>query len=545
MFSVGACSSGDSVPDDRMRKPNSPGLAADQIRSPTPDPAQAGVPGTQPSSSRGGILRIAVSGEPASLDVQVRNDHSAWPLVLPMMSWLVLYDQRSGDVEPDLAQSWEMSGAGLNYSFRLNPDATWHDGTPVRATDVVFSIRRIIETPGAPYRSFVASLDRVEAENGGTVSVGLSRPDPRFLAGLGALGNVMVPAHHPPDRVPRFDIVGAGPFRLGNRVPGVRISLERNTRYYRRGLAGESLPYLDGLDVVFAPDPQTGYVLLRLGKVDLTSPANVDGWGTSRRQIEGDSNFRVQTFPSAQHSLLMPNKGRWQNPQLRRLVRDSFDNQRYFDGAHSAYGDPYAFVFPGASRWGLPRGVVAKWAGFDAPVTKSEEAVRSLSEMPGVPKLVSLWVAEEYSALASVALQQIRDLFGETTVLVVDSRSEVLAAKIALDFDLVFEAHPLSLDDPSVILSRRFQSHGSENFGRWSGPKVDSLLEELASSLDAASRRVTTHEVLQRLRSLAWFIDLGTDTVVRAHTNDLKGLAMPLHRADGPQYRLEGAWLDR
>ena len=65
----------------------------------------------------------------------------------PLMSMLVTYDPTTPDqtdIVCDLCTSWELAADGVTYTFRLNPDAKWHDGVPVTARDVVFSFDAMV-----------------------------------------------------------------------------------------------------------------------------------------------------------------------------------------------------------------------------------------------------------------------------------------------------------------------------------------------------------------------------------------------------------------
>ena len=52
---------------------------------------------------------------------------------------LIKVDSDEATIIPDLADSWEVSPDATVFTFKLNPDATWHDGTPVTADDVIFT----------------------------------------------------------------------------------------------------------------------------------------------------------------------------------------------------------------------------------------------------------------------------------------------------------------------------------------------------------------------------------------------------------------------
>ena len=83
---------------------------------------------------RGGTLRVAQPGDPASCDLHMSRglSYQAVHPCNPMLSQIVRVDSLDhGVILPDLALSWELAEDGLTWTFRLRTDAVWHDGTPV------------------------------------------------------------------------------------------------------------------------------------------------------------------------------------------------------------------------------------------------------------------------------------------------------------------------------------------------------------------------------------------------------------------------------
>src|SRR5690606_21719536 len=91
-----------------------------------------------------------------------------------------------GQVQPALAESWEISDDGKVYTFKLRTGAKFHDGTDFNADDVKFSLDRARAADSTnAQKALFAAIDTVEAVDPATVKVTLSRPQGDFLYNMG------------------------------------------------------------------------------------------------------------------------------------------------------------------------------------------------------------------------------------------------------------------------------------------------------------------------------------------------------------------------
>lgn len=162
-----------------------------------------------------------------------------------------------GNIEPDLAHSWEISADKRRYIFKLRRDVQWHDGQPFTANDVVFTIALMKdpEFPGMPYLSILWQAISVGKQDDYTVFFDLLEPFPTFVE-FTKIG--IVPQHRLGD-VPVRDLlnhpfnlnpVGTGAFRL-DEVNSEFARLSPNPLYF-----GQK-PQLAGLELRFFPSHET------------------------------------------------------------------------------------------------------------------------------------------------------------------------------------------------------------------------------------------------------------------------------------------------
>ena len=140
-------------------------------------------PGTSGTGGSSNGIVIAIE---ADIDTLHPSDYST-TIELNVLNQLydtLIYMNPDGahDPEPRLAETWEASEDGLTYTFHLRDDATFHDGTPVTAEDVVFSLE--LYQNSSYQNSFVNGLDYAEATDDHTVVCHLTIPYAPFLLGI-------------------------------------------------------------------------------------------------------------------------------------------------------------------------------------------------------------------------------------------------------------------------------------------------------------------------------------------------------------------------
>jgi len=213
---------------------------------------------------RGGTFRFGtIDGSTAdSLDpLQGDNTYTNIAICAALFDTLTRYNDKTGDEMLWLAESLEPAPDVSYWTVRLRP-AEFHNGKPVTADDVIYSLRRTLAPKsGAFAATILASVDpqRLQKLDSRTVRVNLHYPDVGLPYGLRNAGFSIVPvgfdAKHP---------IGSGPFKFGSISPGQQSTYVRNENYWRSGQ-----PYLDELQIVDFADPGTTRVnALTTGQID-------------------------------------------------------------------------------------------------------------------------------------------------------------------------------------------------------------------------------------------------------------------------------------
>lgn len=221
---------------------------------------------------RGGRLTIARPNDADSLD-PAHTTGPSWDIINNVNDQLVCLNDNL-EYEGIIAESWEISEDGLEYTFRLRPGIKFHDGSDVDAAAVKFTFDRIIDpATNALSRGWIKPLTATEVIDPLTVKLILSEP---FSALLGQLClNYYCPL--PPAAVQEMgeefsrNPIGAGPWKFKEWVPGSTITLVRNEQYqnFHSYNTNRGAPFLDEVVFTNIPEAETQIAALESGEVDI------------------------------------------------------------------------------------------------------------------------------------------------------------------------------------------------------------------------------------------------------------------------------------
>jgi len=187
------------------------------------------------------VLRWSSAGDVLSFDFHAVADSFSQNLSAQVYETLVRRAKDTG-FEPALAQSWEVRD-GLHWRFHLRDGVKFHDGTPLTADDVVFSVQRS-QHPNASNRALTTRLGKPRKIDDRTVEFVLDTPNPVVLEqqlSVAIMSRAWCEAHgvtRPQaysEREETFAVrnaMGTGPYMLKRYEPGVRTVLVRNPNYW-------------------------------------------------------------------------------------------------------------------------------------------------------------------------------------------------------------------------------------------------------------------------------------------------------------------------
>ena len=191
-------------------------------------------------------------------------------IITPYMLLYALHDavvkpMPGNPTAPSLAESWSASPDGLVYEFMLRKGVKFHNGAPVTAEDVKFSLERY---RGAAQRTLKDRVALIETPDPGRVRIRLKQPWPAFMTfytdATGA--GWIVPKKYVEqvgDEGFKRAPIGAGPYKFVSFTPGVEVVMEAFDQYWRKS------PSVKRLVFKAIPDESTRLAALKRGEVDI------------------------------------------------------------------------------------------------------------------------------------------------------------------------------------------------------------------------------------------------------------------------------------
>lgn len=243
----------------------------------------------------------------------------------------------SGAVIPALAQSWEISEDGLEYTFKLHENVSFHDGTSFDAEDVKFSLDRArAEDSVNAQKALFADIASVEVMDAATVKVTLSKPNGNFLFNM-AWGDAVIVAPESAENN-ATNPVGTGPFTFVDWVQGDHVEIAKNADYW-----GE-MAKLEKAEFKFIGDSTAAFAAMMAEDVD-TFP-NFPAPETLA-QFEADPRFTVIVGSTEGETILSTNNLQppFDNVKVRQALAHAIDRQAIIDGAMFGYGTPIGTHF--------------------------------------------------------------------------------------------------------------------------------------------------------------------------------------------------------
>ncbi|MER5373323.1 ABC transporter substrate-binding protein [Streptomyces sp. NPDC002553] len=489
------------------------------------DEPTASATGGSAKPVKGGTLRVGALGRAGAL---TRDPHGTQANESDYLIISLLYDTLTvpgvkPNTVPRLAASWKASADLKTWRFTLAKGAAFHDGSPVTAEDVVFSLKRLRATPAGASRLPGIQEKNISAEGDDTVVI-VSDYANAELPLLVRLTTFVIPKGTTDKDIAKAP--GTGPFKL-DWFRGGNARLVRNDDWY----GGDVL--LDAIEVKIFESPQAMASALLAGQIDLAS--NVGA--VAARTAESRQDIQTVRRPNdmAMPLVMRTSGGPFADARVRQALRLAVDRGAMVEQVLSGYGTVANDIL-GTGDPAYDKSVPQR----ARDLAKARQLLREARF--DTSKTYELYTTEDIAGLAESATlfaTQVRE--AGVKVKVVKQESATFWDKTWLKGDL-YTTYWGTNDSVVFFASKTLVSDSGQNEAGWKDQAFDAAYEKAIGTADASARTDLLKE-LQRIEHdrsgyLLWGMADGID-LAGAKVNGLPRL---------PGYgrvQLERAWLAR
>lgn len=485
-------------------------------------------PRPSPTANPDAVINYAISAEPLNLDPGAAGSAQVRQIQGALFDRLI---KLGPDLtpQPGLATSWTTSPDGLKWTFKLRPNVVFHDGEPLDAAAVKFTIERILDPKLSlqAIRFFQPVVKSVNAPTADTVEFNLLKPFAPMLSLAAVIDGGIVS----PKAVQRLGAdfarqpVGSGPFVFKQWTSGQRIVIERNEKYW--GAPAKSK------QIVFLPVTQdsTRVAMVETGQADLAQyipPSEM-------KRLATDSKYQVLQPDALEVRTLKLNMldERMKDVRVRQALNYAIDRAAIvatvLEGAGVGASGPVPTGVAGALQ--TPK------YGYDAAMAKKLLADAGFAggfklDLAFTPGGTGSGQKEIMEAIQA----QLRAVGVDVTLMSLDTaafnsyRALTATSPAGLKKGMISHGQTLSYPDPSPLRSVYHSSAwppAGSNYGFYKNDRADTLWDQGDIEVDATKRRAIYQELQTLIVNDAPAIFLYQQRWLYLASKGLRGLVLP------------------
>lgn len=476
--------------------------------------------GTAAETTGRDSLVFGITAEPSTLDPSQSPDFMTHMMQFQLADCL-FYENADGELVPGLAESYEISDDGMEYTFTLRQGVKFHNGDEMTAEDVAFTFNNVVQSAYAT--RMTGHIEKCEVIDDYTVKMTLKYPFPNNIFTLSSAQTSIVNKEvyeADPEGYSR-NPVGTGPFRLVEWSPGEKIEMEAFEDYYRGASPIKHLTFR------IYTDGTTGALALENGEIDILNVPPV----SAKQAILDAGNLAWYAAPSTSEFALWMNyrQGAFSNQKLREAVAAAINRDEIVIGALEGEAE---------AEYSIAPSTVFGWVDFSGENVQDVEKAKALVAEAGYPDGIDVTLKISDSVTHKATAEIIQAQLAQAGIRV---NIETLERASFLDevdngqFEMAIQSYSYTIPDADFQLYPNFLS---DNIGKIMGnvigyqnDRVDELLVAGRNSTDQEERAKIYEEVLTILHDDVAAVPLYNSLTNVAANGALKGVqASPIYR---------------
>jgi peptide/nickel transport system substrate-binding protein len=396
------------------------------------------------------------------------------------------------EIEPSLSDSWKKVDE-LTWQFHIREGAKFHNGNPLTANAVKASMERALKAN--PRAQEMLTVNSITAD-GQNLTITTKTPHTTLLGNLADPINSIIDASAAADTVAKAPI-GTGPFKIKSYTEGSQVVVERYNDYW----GGK--PLINEATFKYIKDDNTRSMALQSGEIDVANNVSINNLSL----FEDKSKYTISKATSLRivMSYFNFNNEFLKDPAVRKAIALGVDRESYSKSLLKGTAVPAVGPFPGSLPFGNKN-----LTGYDY---NKAEAVKILNDAgykdtngDGIVekngKNLSLNIAvfptrAEIPVIGEAMQAQLKEIGIAANLKSYESVNPILKSG---DFDLsLYNVNTATTGDPQAFLEGYFKTGGSTNFGKYSNPAVDSLIDKFKNEYDTQKRYELAAKIQQNV----------------------------------------------
>jgi len=443
-------------------------------------------------------LNVATVFEPITLDGRTVFYGATNAINMQIYEPLVKYKGETSEVEPVLAERWEISSDGLTYTFYLRKGVKFHDGTPFNASAAKSGFETCLAINGVP-ATYISMVDKIEAVDVYTLRFRLKTPFAPFLGTLAcpAMWQQIVSPTYVKAYATKDDpyaqkwmtdhACGTGPYMLVEWVRDVRVVFNKFPDYWR-GWQGKHIERVVFLTI---RESTTQRMMLEKGDIDIAENIPYVELAPLNKTKGVVSKVFTKFYDMQYYAWMSCHRPPLNDPRVRKAICYSIDYEKIHKDIMNGYGEYSHGSFPPFLPYHDPT----------IPLYKRDIAkAKELMKQAGWPEKTNITLRfngqsgiELHRLVGELIQSNLREIGINVEVLEFPwpvRHSRYLKPETADDF--MFWYMTPYYYDPDLFLFGHLHSSKIPplgwNYGYYSSPKVDKLIEQGRTELDPAKR---------------------------------------------------------
>jgi peptide/nickel transport system substrate-binding protein len=449
-----------------------------------PEATEAPEPTTPPPPPTGptGAIVIGDGGDPSTLDPQYADDGFERN-VNDNIYEMLLHRDAGGAIGPGLATDYEQVDE-TTWRFTLREGVSFHNGEPLNADAVVYSVERITDPEyNSEQISFVETVSGAEAVDEYTVDILTVGPDPILPARMTWM-KIVPPVYFEENADAVVEApVGTGPYKFVEWVRGDHVTLEANADYWG------GAPTIAQVTIRPIEEDATRLAALQAGEVDLIAGLIPEYLA----QVENSVAIHGLEFPWIRINIDNPPLD---DVRVRQALNYAVDKEALAEALYSGYAGVADGQILTKGHFGYNPGVAA----YPYDPAKAQELLEEAGATGATLELVGesgRWLKDKELVEAVAAQLEAVGLDIEVNIAEWSDWLDLLFAGREAAPDLQYSSHDNVLLDADRTLSGMFTLGGSQ--AAYNNPTVDQLVEDARTETDVATREDMYHQAVQTI----------------------------------------------